>query len=530
MTFAAGIWLIGLVPWAALSAWLLWGRPPRLRVPFLDLWRGPVAVRRQSRRALERPPVAIAALLLAMLLAILAAAGPRLSSSGHGKITVLVDRGLTMSATPGGEARYVTLARSVRERLGSARIDVVDLLTGEMHSGAAGDLTALVANWKRTAIDTRPSIGPAVAQQMAPHPGPVIVLTDHPVAMDDARLVAIAPRGRLNNVGISAIAARERPAAQVMVEILNESAAMGTDLTVTSAGGTVTRHIDLPQRGARVRAFVDLPALGAMVEARLATADDSDADNAAYLAREGAPPRLEARSNVPQALAHFLHVYEKARPANEASRTVAVAARRADLGGEPGAVWEIPAAQNGAAGAIHVESHPVTELVDWPAIVKSAALTPSAPNGFLPVVTLGGRTAVAVQESPARQVWVGFNSEDFAPSPDFVVFWSNVFTWLSGDADSFAAHPVTFAPPAWKAIFPAPVEAQANAWPNVYERDGAAAYAMNALDTAQEAEGTLVDGGEKDLGISSGEGSSVRPHLLLGAIALGVLAAATWRG
>src|SRR5687768_14153205 len=98
MTFAGPLWLLGLLPWSAVALYLLWGRRRREPVPFLDLWLGPAAGP-QVRRRLVAPPVAVALALLAMLLALVGAARPRLNSgSTDVALTILVDRGASMSA------------------------------------------------------------------------------------------------------------------------------------------------------------------------------------------------------------------------------------------------------------------------------------------------------------------------------------------------------------------------------------------------------------------------------------------------
>jgi len=76
MLLTSPIWLILLAPWAGLVAWLLFGRRDKTSVPFLNLWRVNELEIRKPRRAWEKPPVALAALLCGMLLAIFAAAGP----------------------------------------------------------------------------------------------------------------------------------------------------------------------------------------------------------------------------------------------------------------------------------------------------------------------------------------------------------------------------------------------------------------------------------------------------------------------
>src|SRR5260221_14049205 len=101
MPLTTPLWLLGLLPWAALTLWLLWGGRRREWVPFLPLWHGSAAKKRHQR-SLQPPPIALAALILAMVLGILAAAGPALPSSGGpgARLIVLPDRGPTMSAVP----------------------------------------------------------------------------------------------------------------------------------------------------------------------------------------------------------------------------------------------------------------------------------------------------------------------------------------------------------------------------------------------------------------------------------------------
>src|SRR5207302_1840013 len=225
-----------------------------------------------------------------------------------------------------------------------------------------------------TAIDTTATIRAAVVAQLQQQPDvPVLVLTDHDVGIDvgidDPRMVVIAPPAPLKNVGIAVLAARERPAAQVMVEVVN-----------------------------------DLP---------------------------------------PTAV---------------------------DVGAEGAAIVEIPPAGATAAGEPAVVTHPITAQVDWPAVLKSAVVSAAPPDGFSPLVSIAGRTAVAYRQAPARQVWVGFDSPQFAQSVDYVIFWSNVFNWLGGGAEGFVAHPVTFALPTWMPTVPPPSGVDARAWPNVFKR------------------------------------------------------------
>src|SRR5207237_5242804 len=103
-----------------------------------------------------------------------------------------------------------------------------------------------------------------------------------------------------------------------------------------------------------------------------------------------------------------------------------------------------------APGAFEVRPHPITRETRWnfhdP--VRLAAVPPGAQ--WTPVVTVGGRVAAAVRETPARQVWVGLESDEWPRSPDYVVFWGNVFDWLGGGETRFVSHPIGRLDGGWK--------------------------------------------------------------------------------
>src|SRR5438552_3326054 len=119
MAFLTPLWLLGLLPWAGVAAYLLWGRRPRQDVPFLELWRMPPdmpAVRRKP----AVPPVAVALALAGWLPAFVAAgppAGRGPGGGGRGPVTVIVDRGVTMSARGADRPRFREAADRVRAEL-----------------------------------------------------------------------------------------------------------------------------------------------------------------------------------------------------------------------------------------------------------------------------------------------------------------------------------------------------------------------------------------------------------------------------
>src|SRR5688500_14889144 len=98
MNFASPLWLLALLPWTAVVAYLLWGRRRRVDVPFMALWpaEGDDAVR--VRRRVMPPPLALALAILAMLLAILAAGRPGVPvERPREPLTVVIDRGWSVS-------------------------------------------------------------------------------------------------------------------------------------------------------------------------------------------------------------------------------------------------------------------------------------------------------------------------------------------------------------------------------------------------------------------------------------------------
>jgi hypothetical protein len=85
---------------------------------------------------------------------------------------------------------------------------------------------------------------------------------------------------------------------------------------------------------------------------------------------------------------------------------------------------------------IRAADHPIAANVDWS---KLNATTAKPQANWRPVVSAGDQMLVGVRESPARQVWIGFNSPTFSHSSDFVVFWTNVLDWVGRGGDEFVA-------------------------------------------------------------------------------------------
>jgi hypothetical protein len=339
MHLASPIWLALLLPpWAALAAWLLWvRRAGGTGVPFLDLWRGPVTPARSVGR-FEIPPVALLALIVAMLLGVIAAARPSLPK----------------------------------------------------------------------------------------HEAP------------SAHVAATAPASSRSNVAITHVAAVDRPRAQLMVTVRNESSdrRSGT-LEIRSGQAVLRRDIAIPPRGREANFFIDLSAPADRIEISLDAGDDVAADNRAVLQRKSASPRVEVRGDVPPAERRVIEAYARARPPGESGRVVACPPAEGEAG-------VIVAAMDGKdvnappRNDVRVAAHPVTANLDFTKIAMPAVSSPPpAGSGWSTLVSVAGKPVLMARESSARQVWIGFGSKDFAVTSAFVVLWTNAIDWV-GETDASA--------------------------------------------------------------------------------------------
>jgi hypothetical protein len=331
MLLTSPIWLILLAPWAGLVVWLLSGRRNKTAVPFLNLWRTNELEIRKPRRAWEKPPVALAALLTGMMLAIFAAAGP------------------------------------------------------------------------------------------------IIPLQSLPSAAEES------------DVTIETLSVRSQSSTQAMVRLLNQSDLSAVTLTAKADGKTVqTQRAQLPGRGQTQNYFLDIAGTPSVVEVELDADEPTGIHDRAQASRRAAWPIVEARSALSPELGRMIEVYARHRPSGEGSTRIAV------LKASEGLDLDSPAAfvadeQSGGRKIAQIEpllvqDGPLTRSVDWVATLSDVSVWPIPPGNWQTVVSVAGVAVVAVRSEPFRQVWIGFDSPDFASRPDFVVFWSNIFNWL-GDGE-----------------------------------------------------------------------------------------------
>jgi hypothetical protein len=388
--------------------------------------------------------------MLAVLLAIVGAARPGIGwappmEGPH--ITIILDRGVTMSVGDRRKEVMDAAEGALKAAFEVGPTDFVAVPDGHAEKTDRSDWLGAARSLPPTQEQTADEIRLAVKRALSTTSGPVVVLSDQAVP-DDPRVVEIAPSKPIQNVAITRFALRETPTPQAMVTVANFSSLETAMLRVKSGERTlVERAIELPHAaGGEVKIFVDLPSLDAAAVAEIDVADDIVIDNIAHAKRVGNFPAIEIRAAIPEEVRRVADAYTKARPAGEGSKAIAVVDDGAIPSDVPVAIVA-SSSSNPQAGAVTVAAHPVSAGVDWDDAKPQATGRPPG-VGWRAVVSICDRAAVAVREAPQRQVWIGFDASDFARTPDFVIFWTNVFDWLAGGAVDPAQHwSATLVPP-----------------------------------------------------------------------------------
>jgi hypothetical protein len=436
MTFSAPLWLLSLLPWVGLVLWMFTGRRSQTRVPFLVLWDKNTSAPR-PRAAVHMPPMAILCFLLATLLAILGASDPVLSalrSSDRTPVTIILDRGATMSAAGKWQAIVPELAAQISARYGDGPVTFVPVPDGKALEATRADWSTLALALDPTAADTRRAIHAAAAAALRWNDSPIFVISNQPLEHTDRRLIQVAPTSQPQNAGIASVAASRSLGPQVMVRVRNDSSLTRAELRVGSAAQT----IELPPRGSDRTYFIAAPELRDSTPIELNMADDLPADNRGTLVLTHARPRLEPSGALPAAVQRIVASYTRTRAPASGSRPLRIST--APLDASIASVHVAPAAQPAPDGQLLLADHPINANLNWSelALKETRLAPPPAGDGWTPVVRAGDRPLVAVRQTGARQVWVGFESESFPRHPGFVVFWTNLLDWAGEGGEVFA--------------------------------------------------------------------------------------------
>src|SRR5207249_962585 len=131
-------------------------------------------------------------------------------------------------------------------------------------------------------------------------------------------------------------------------------------------------------------------------------------------------------------------------------------------------------------------------------------------------------------ERPARQVWVGFDSQSWPRSKDFVVFWTNVLDWLGEGGSGYSWQTPAQLGPEWARDPTMPAIALEPA-PGVYRRSDGAVRALNVSDVRLNP-APRIDWRAKLHSLQSHQaGTDLRPSTLLAAILLAGGAMLAWK-
>lgn len=466
--FMQPLWLLLLIPWAGLAVWMLRRRPTAVEVPFVALWRGEVSPR-STLRGTRRPPISVILLLLAILAAITGAARPMVRGDGGGEVVIVVDCGITMSATDAsGRTRFERVLQAVRD----AAPDRLKLSVQSIPPRRSEPIDSPAP----TAVDTRQALQAHVLRLLNTNNVPVVVITDQDVGMSHDRLVVVSPEP-MGDIAISHVAAR---ANQVMAKVVNYAAAPAS-VTVTARSGSQSssQSVDV-MAGESSDVFLDLP-LDRTVEVSISPVSANALNDVAYLARTSAWPRPTIVGAVPASLRQFIEAYTKARPPGDDSRQILISDTAREQDNSIHIDTSSPSVA--ATGEPALSDHQLVRNVDWTTI-RDGRIHGRPPAGATPIASFGGQPAIAI--GPGKRVWIGLSSPTWPLRPDYVVFLTNVLDWLGEGPPVYVAHQPHLLAPEWRATTEVTPSAPTGLWPGLYERRDGAVLAINAPDVAPD--------------------------------------------
>ena len=551
--FTSPLWLAGMVPWALVGVYLLWGRRRRHDVPFLELWRGSAAVER-VRWKISTPPLALVLAILSIAAAIIGAARPcsvAAPTAAH-PISIILDRGLTMSAKNStGEFRFQASAKAVAAELGrlfasATPISVWTIPTsgpaGPERFANAGDWLDRVSNLTPTALDSTEATPAMVRRLLATGEGAVIVISDAPLGAADRRVIQVAPDHDLQDIAITRLAARSTPHPALMVRVLNHTSSTRARLTVTfgdDASPPIRREIELPQGDHQRDFFFEPERIGNVISANIEPEGQLPAEQVAWVVRESDGPAIDLTFPSP-ALARLARIYSDLHPAGGSSRRVRVVSSETPaVLPEESQVIVTPATSPRWVHATRVVPHPITDAVrDWPALDLPAG--DARPLGDWDVLVWAGEQPLlaARQVGAARQIWTCIDPSGWDNRAEFVAFWAAALDWAGGadlHGDSYVTHALESYTPGWRLISPAPAGVAAGTWPGLYRNSSGALRAFHADRSEHKQVGSPFEKELRTLLLRVSSHSSANRSGDLGSVAFLVAAllllgaAVTWR-
>ena len=433
MVFASAFAFLLLLPWTAVVVWSLLGRHAFARVPAIFLWDAS-SVASGRRREIKLPAVGVRWLLVAALLGIFAATGPSMRVTLPAPAVVVIDCSVRMSA-PNRVADALKQVSFSQVRIVPVPGDAFDSTDG-----------VPLARLRFTNVSTQDLLLTTVRTTLRDEPmRQVYIVTDQPFDLADPRVTLLRPTRSVNNVAVEALSVSDGGMPQAMVTIRNDSALSTGVLEVDR----VRQSIALPAKGASENYFVNLPSVADVVQAKLLVQDDIAADNQAWAVRQSEGCRVEALTSVSPAVARVIEVYTRHRPFTARSKRVSVVQ---DFFALPADQPAVAFSANGAGQLIEANAQPLrvefghslTQDIDWPSLVTQGRAAGAPGESWRVLVSAGAQVLLAVREAPVRQVWVGYNSEDFESRADFVVLASRIFEWLGNDKPGDAVFGATF--------------------------------------------------------------------------------------
>jgi hypothetical protein len=475
MSFLSPIWLVLLLPWALLAIHLFTGQRERVAVPFLPLWDKTISAPK-AKRSFRAPPLPIMLLLVAMLLAIVAAAGPGFAWSVRNAATLIIDRGVTMST----EARWPSEPKRAEDMMYASGYG--QLLYRFIPRAEETDEVELKVP-DPSAENSQNALNDALRNALGEDKDPVVIVSDQIMPNANLRIVQMTPNDVVQNVGIVSVSARATPKAQVMVRMRNQSDLTTATMTARSGDAVQTQQIQLPPREGEQNYFIDLPKFGDVIDVKIDAKDDLPIDNVAWLVRRQAWPKIEPVDPPPAEVQRMVEVYQKNRPSSANSSSVVVATDVAHLpAGRPGIVITSGSFAPIDRNALNIVPHELTRDIDWHELASSATNAALPSNDWTPLVLAGDRVLLAIRED-AKQALIAIDPRLAASSPQFVVLWGKLFDWAGQGGDAYATERVHPIDGTWKLVTTDDASKRYDPpLPGVYRRSDGALLAMSALD------------------------------------------------